>query len=246
MADAGWRADALLGGRLRLSQPPTGYRIAIDPILLQAAVDPSPGGHVLDLGAGVGGAALPLAWRRPDLVVFGLERNADLAAAMVANAQRNGLEDRVLVVRGDVASPPFRRQAFDAVMTNPPFMPASRATSPGTVLGRQARQENQVTLAAWIAAAAALVRPGGQLVVVHRADRLGELAAALAPSSGGLELLPLWPKRGRPAKRVLVRAWIGRNRPSRVLAGLVLHGPDDHFTGDADRILRDGEPLRWE
>ncbi|MFW5832722.1 MAG: tRNA1(Val) (adenine(37)-N6)-methyltransferase [Pseudomonadota bacterium] len=246
MTDPDWTDNAFLGGRLHLRQPALGYRIAIDPLLLQAALEIGQGARVLDLGSGVGGAALPLAWRRADLHVTGLEREPPLAAAMRRNIETNGLDGRAAVVVGDAAAPPFRPRSFDAVLTNPPYLAPGRATPPKTALGRRARQETTLDLAAWLASAAALVRPGGQVLVVHRADRLGELAAAMERFGGGIEVLPVRPRAGRPARRVLVRTRVGRTRPSRLLAGLDLHGPDGHFTEGADRILRDGGALSWE
>jgi tRNA1(Val) A37 N6-methylase TrmN6 len=243
-ADA-WSEDRVLDGRLRVRQPASGYRIAIDPILLAAAVDVPPGSRVLDLGAGVGAASLALAWRRPDVALIGLERDPALARALVWNATVNGLGDRLRVVVADAARPPLEA-GFDAVMTNPPFLPAARATVAPTALGRQARFEGALDLQAWVAVAASLLRPGGQLYMVHRADRLGDIAAALGRIATGLDVLPLWPKIGRSAKRLLVRTRVARTRPGTLLPGLVLHGPDGHFTTEAERILRHGGALCWE
>jgi tRNA1(Val) A37 N6-methylase TrmN6 len=246
VTEPGWTDDAFLGGRLTLRQPARGYRIAVDPLLLQASVTERLGGRVLDLGSGVGGAALPLAWRRPDLVVVGLEREPHLAAAMRRNIEANDLGERVAVVAGDAAAPPLRPRSFDTVLTNPPYLAVGSSSLPTTGLGRRARSETTLDLDAWLAAGAALVRPGGHLLVVHRSDRLGELAAGLERHGGGLEVLPIRPRAGRPARRVLVRTRVGRRQPSRLLAGLDLHGIDGHFTETAERIFRDGGALSWE
>jgi len=53
--------DALLGGRVRLLQAKVGYRAAIDPVLLAAAIPARAGQRVLDLGCGAGAASLCLA-----------------------------------------------------------------------------------------------------------------------------------------------------------------------------------------
>ena len=73
--------DTLLGGRVLLRQPADGYRVAIDPIFLAAAVPAAPGELVLDVGAGVGAAALCLAWREPNCLIRGIEIAACAGAA---------------------------------------------------------------------------------------------------------------------------------------------------------------------
>ena len=55
--------DAVLGGRVTLRQPREGFRVAIDSILLAAAVPADAAETVLDVGAGVGAAAICLAHR---------------------------------------------------------------------------------------------------------------------------------------------------------------------------------------
>ena len=73
--------DALLGGRVRLLQPRRGYRVAVDAVLLAAAVDPAAGERVLDLGAGVGAVGLCLAERVPDCTIVGHRAAAGAGAS---------------------------------------------------------------------------------------------------------------------------------------------------------------------
>jgi tRNA1(Val) A37 N6-methylase TrmN6 len=56
-------------------------------------------------------------------------------------------------------------------------------------------------------------------------------------------IFPLWPRAGKPASRVLVRARKQIAAPARLAAGLVLHEPDGRFTAAAEAVLRGGEGL---
>jgi len=244
LGDVGdWSEDRLLGGRLLVRQPRAGYRVAVDTLLLAAAV-PRADGPMIELGAGVGGASLAVAARLSAARIVALEREPALAAALAANARANGLSDAVRAVVGDVARAPLRAGRAAVVFFNPPYGRAGAGTPPPTVLGRQARRESAPGLAVWIDVARRLLRPGGELILVHRADRLGEILAALEPAP--CRVLPRWPRCGVPAKRVLVRARHGRRGGVRLLGGLVLHREDGHFTAEADAVLRDAAELGWE
>ena len=71
-----------------------------------------------------------------------------------------------------------------------------------------------------------MVRAKGTVTFIHRADRLDALLAQIAGRAGEIVVFPLWPGRGRPASRILVRARKQVAAPARLAAGLVLHEPD--------------------
>ena len=55
--DVALTEDLLLGGRVRLKQPKAGFRAAIDPVILAAAIPARPG-DLVELGCGTGAASL--------------------------------------------------------------------------------------------------------------------------------------------------------------------------------------------
>jgi tRNA1(Val) A37 N6-methylase TrmN6 len=237
--------DQLLGGRVTVVQPEDGYRVAIDAVLLAAAVDGRPGERVLDLGCGVGSASLCLAWRQQQLRITGLDREPAFLACARANARNNGMGERIDFIAGDVLDPPqsLRGMGFDQAMANPPYLKRESASVSAHPLKAAATVEGTAVLADWIACARALLRPGGILTLIHRADRLGDVLGCLARGFGGIAVLPLHPKPGRAAKRILVRAQAGSGERLSILPGLILHDADGAFTAAAEAILRHGEAL---
>lgn len=232
--------DDLLDGRVCLEQPRAGYRVAIDPLLLAAAVPAGPGDRVLDLGCGAGAVGLCLLARVPEALVVGVERDPAMAALARRNAEANGRADRMTVVEADVADLPSGAAdgGFDQVAINPPYLEAVRA-DPSPVAGRaRAGVEDGGRLADWIATAGRCLVRKGRLTLVQRADRLDAVLAALADGFGEVVVFPLWPAPGREARRVLVTARRGVRTPLRLAAGLVLHRPDGGYTAEADAALR--------
>jgi tRNA1(Val) A37 N6-methylase TrmN6 len=227
-----------------LAQPAAGYRAAIDPVLLAAAVDAGPGDTVIDLGCGVGAAALCLMQRVPELRAIGVDDDPDMVALATANARRNGRAD-FTAHRLDVLADAPRLAALgpvDHVMTNPPFHPAD-ASEASPIAGRARATVAGFALVDWLAGAARLIGARGTLTLVYRADCLEAALAALPKGFGGIVVVPLWPRAGEPAKRVLVIAHKGSRAPLVLTAGLVLHRPDGGFTASADAVLRAGSGL---
>lgn len=231
--------DALLGGRVRLRQPEMGYRAAIDPVLLAAAVSPALGASVLEIGCGTGAALLCLAVRRPDLRLTGLEKLPQAAALARENLTLNSLADRAAVLEGCLLTPPaeLAARAFDHVMMNPPYLAADRATPPPDPWKAAANVEGDARLVDWIAFARARLRPKGVLTLIHRAERLDEILAALAGGFGGVVTFPLWPRAGEDAKRVIVQATKGVKTPARLAAGLTLHDESGGYAAAAAAAL---------
>ncbi len=255
--------DALLGGRVRLAQPKAGFRAAIDPVLLAAAVPAVAGETILDAGSGTGAAALCLAVRVPGADVTGIEIDPALAALANANAAENGLVDRVRFIAGDLFAPPpeIIGTPFNHVFSNPPYL-AVGAGSPSPDPGRRrATVEGAGGLAAWLDACLRFLRPEGTLTLIHRADRLDDVLALLAGRvdesprasydaslpgrAGGIVVFPLWPGVGKAAKRVIVVARSGSAAPLEIKPGLVLHGPGGAYTPEAEAILRAGRAIRF-
>jgi len=245
--------DGFLDRRLCIRQPRDGYRAAIDPVFLAAAVPARSSTRVLDIGTGVGVAALALAHRVDGLDVTGIEVDSALLRLCRENAKANGLERHTDFMFGDVARPPARLVpgSFDHVMANPPYLEVARADiSPvprkaaSNVEGRAGVGGNDADLASWMRLALSMVCEGGTVTVIHRADRLVDVTACLKGRVGGTVIFPLWPNRGiAPAKRVLIQGIKGSGAALRMARGLVLHDDDGRFTQEADAVLRVGEGL---
>ncbi|MCW5732753.1 MAG: methyltransferase [Enhydrobacter sp.] len=238
--ETGLTENALLGGRLRLLQRRRGYRVAVDAVLLAAAVNSAAGERVLDLGAGIGSVGLCLATRLPDCTIVGIELQPALAHLAELNAARNGLADRVCTIVHDIANPlPPACSLFDQVVTNPPYLAAAVADPSPDRSKALATVESSADLARWLEVATAALKRGGILTMIHRSDRLEEIVAHLVRLGFGHLIV----KRLPPASRVLVRARRAEARSVIESLPLVLHKPEGGYTEAAEAILRHAAPL---
>jgi tRNA1(Val) A37 N6-methylase TrmN6 len=248
MPDETASEDAVLGGRLVLRQPLRGHRVGHDAILLAAATSAKSGDHAVDLGSGVGGAGLALARRIEGLNVTLVEIDPVLTELAAENAKRNGLSDRVRAVRLDIESSAAGFVAAGlapgsaaCVLMNPPFNVAQQP-SPDHAR-RLAHAAMAGTLQRWLRTAARLLHADGVVTLIWRADGLAEVLGALGRDFGAITVLPVYPKPGAAAIRVLVRATKASRAPLALLPGFLLAEADSKPTAAAEAVLRKGEAL---
>ena len=246
-ADPPGSTDTLLNGRLRLHQPRGGHRAGSDAVLLAAAAPDGFAGHAVDLGAGVGTAGLILAMRCPSARVRLVENDPVAADHARRNVEENGWSARVDVLETDLfdkAAMGSLDASADLVLTNPPFLDPARARPPRDPGRRKAYVMPAPGLPAWIAAAAACLKSGGTLILIHRADAVPDLLAACRAQFGGLILMPLLPDAETPARRILLRARKGSKTPFALAPPVVLHEAGA-FTPRIAAIHRGDASLPW-
>lgn len=245
--------DAFLGGALQLTQPRKGARSGTDAVMLAASVAADAPACVLEAGCGAGAVALCLARRLPQVCVTGVEIDPALCELARHNAARNGLAGRVEIIEGDVTGPfaafeaqGVRREGYDHVVANPPYLPEGSARAPGNADKRRAHVMTQGGLDEWVRFLAACAAPDALLWMIHRADALKDLLDALGGRFGGVRVYPLFPRAGAPATRLIVSAMKGSRAGLQILPGLTLHRADGGYTEMAEAVLRHGAALSFD
>ena len=237
--------DQFLDGRLHLRQPIKGHRIGTDALLLASATQTK--GRACDLGSGVGAIGLALVLRGCEDVVL-VEKNPVFADCAQANIDQfahktTSNSARAQIVRADVFDrktflqcPLLANHSFDAVATNPPYDQALKGRHSPSELKLVAHDMQGGTLDDWLKVAVRLLKDGGVLTLIHRADRLQDVLAAMPKRAGGIAVLPVQPQSEQAATRIVVRAVAGSKAGLHLLPPLVLHRADGTFTDDGELI----------
>jgi len=162
---------------------------------------------VVDLCAGTGALALAIAQEVPGARVYAVERSA----AALAWLRRNTAGTDVTVVEGDVTDDdllPDLRGRVDAVVSNPPYVPAGTPVEPEVRADPDeavfAGDDGLGVIPDVIARAEALLRPGGVLAIEHD-DTHGEAVPALL-GDGWRDVADHRDLAGRPRYATAVRA----------------------------------------
>jgi len=247
--------DAFLGGQVYVHQPKRGrHRAGLDAVYLAAALPDGLTGHVVDLGAGAGTAGFCAAARLPEISVTLVELDRtvlDLARKGLEDPDNSVFSSRVSVLEADITAKGSLRHAAgltsamaDHVIMNPPYYEANRFRASPSSARAGAHMLDARGLEPWAKTAADIVRDGGTLTIIFRADGLNELLSVLGGRFGAVDVIPLRPTSDAPATRILVRGVRASKAPLQLMPGFVLHeGPGNAFTPQAKTVLRDGHGL---
>jgi tRNA1(Val) A37 N6-methylase TrmN6 len=234
--------DMFLGGQLRLRQPRRGHRAGHDAILLAAATPAQPGHRVVEFGAGVGTAGLAVARRVSGINLALVEIDETLAALARTNAAANGIAAEVMVLDVTASADVFAASGLgpdsaDIVLMNPPFNDAERHRASPDPARQFAHMAAADTLERWTHAARRVLKPGGTLTMIWRADGLADVLTALARGFGSIAVLPVHPNPQGSAIRVIVSAIKGGRAPMALHPGFILRDSDGDGGTEAAAIL---------
>ncbi|KQT54725.1 hypothetical protein ASG43_03935 [Aureimonas sp. Leaf454] len=154
---------------------------------------------------------------------------ADLARSSLALPANAAFGGRLAVAEVDLLAGRTAREAaglfdgaFQTVLTNPPFHPAGGRASPEPSRQAARSMPEPDFLQRWLAAASALLEPGGLLLLVARPDSLQAVLDAATNRYGDIRLRPVHPRPERPASRILLAARRGSKAPFQILPPVVL------------------------
>jgi tRNA1Val (adenine37-N6)-methyltransferase len=166
--------DSFLNGKLKIRQSKSGYRFSIDAILLADHAFLKPGDRVVDIGTGCGIISLILAYRHPDIQIFGIEIQKELADIAMMNIMENHMQHLIRIFNFDAKkiTPTLTSGCVDMVICNPPH----RETGSGRINANNqlavARHEIAMTVSDLIQAAERVLCRGGRFLAIYPVRRM--------------------------------------------------------------------------
>ncbi len=135
-------------------------------------IDENAAVRVLDVGTGSGIVAITIALERPEASVYAVDASPAALVVARANAERLGAGDRIRFVESDLFGALQQGEAFDAVVSNPPYITdAELQTLEPEVLEHEPREalsggaDGLVVVRRLLAEGQTWVRPGGFLMM---------------------------------------------------------------------------------
>jgi tRNA1(Val) A37 N6-methylase TrmN6 len=226
----GTKPDRLFDGALLLHQAKGGHRFGMDGVLLAAFAGLSHG-RVADFGAGSGGVGLRLAQLSGPIQVDLCEIDPLSCALIEKNIAANSLEERVRLLPVDLTGTAqacraagLPANAYNLVVTNPPFLEPERHRASPDARRHGAHHLARSGTERWFARACDVLKPGGRLALIHRADALPMLLEILNGRFGAIAVTPVHTRPGAQASRVLIDAIKGSRAPFMIRQSLIMDG----------------------
>ena len=152
--------DPFFNGQIQVKQRRGGYRFSIDAVVLANHAVSRPGEKVLDLGTGCGIIPLILAYRNPDIRVYGIEIQEELAQLAASNVSANHMQNRITVLCRDMRDlkPHMIGGPVDVIVCNPPYRKPNSGRLNPDAQRAVARHEIKVNLINVLQAARRMLR----------------------------------------------------------------------------------------
>jgi tRNA1Val (adenine37-N6)-methyltransferase len=181
-----------------------------------------------------------MAYRCPDISIYAVEVQAELAQLAISNAKNNQLQDRITVVGADMKTmkPGMTAGPVDLVVCNPPYRkPGSGRINPDNQRA-VARHELKANLEDVIVTTRRILKTGGRLVTIYPAERTADILCRMR--ADGIE-----PKNVRSihshadsdAKLVLVEGIKGGNPGLKIAPPLIVYGRNGDYTDDVQQMF---------
>ena len=207
--------DYFFGGRIELVQHKDGYRTSMDACLLIYFVHQHARGRVgVELGCGSGLVSIGMIKTGTVEEVIGVEIQTGLSAMARQNSIRNGVEEQLRVVEGDLRSKKFVRldAVADFVVMNPPFWASDAGILSENEEKRIANHEMNGNLDDWMYCAVNSLsgKKKGKVYLVYPARKLNRMLKALSKARLNVhKICPVHPIEGRNAEWILIEAGRG-------------------------------------
>ncbi|HAR6582040.1 TPA: tRNA1(Val) (adenine(37)-N6)-methyltransferase [Staphylococcus pseudintermedius] len=176
MLQPGERLDYLIREDLRIIQNDAVFSFSTDALLLGHFTEVRKRDRILDMCAGNGVIPLLLS-DKGNNVITGVEIQPQLVNMAVRSVQYNHLEDRITIFEMDINAliQAYSPAQFDLITCNPPYFKANQTNQHQLEAHKIARHEIYCTLDDCLRVSNHLLKEGGRVVMVHRAERMLDL-----------------------------------------------------------------------
>ncbi|HGH0797423.1 TPA: tRNA1(Val) (adenine(37)-N6)-methyltransferase [Staphylococcus pseudintermedius] len=238
MLQPGERLDYLIREDLRIIQNDAVFSFSTDALLLGHFTEVRKRDRILDMCAGNGVIPLLLS-DKGNNVITGVEIQPQLVNMAVRSVQYNHLEDRITMVEMDINAliQAYSPAQFDLITCNPPYFKANQTNQHQLEAHKIARHEIYCTLDDCLRVSNHLLKEGGRVVMVHRAERMLDLFESMRHYRiEPKRLHMIFSKPGKAAQTIVVEGRKGGRQGLNIAPPFYIYDEQGDYTPEMKEI----------
>lgn len=227
--------DDLELDNLMIIQDKNGYKFSTDSVLLSNFATAKPDSKYIDLCSGSGVVAILFSYKNKIKNAVAIEIQPQVADRAKRSVAYNNLNIEVLNIDLKFAPQELGAEVADIITVNPPYNKIGETSKTDEIA--LSTHEILASIEEIASVSAKLLKYGGKLLMVHRADRLVEIFSSL--TKNGLEpkqLQIVYPKLSKEPNLVLIEAKKGAKSGLKILKPLILMNEDGTETDELKKI----------
>ena len=232
--------DTFFNGKVTVKQEKLGYRFSIDAVILAHRVRPKPGERIVDLGTGCGIVPLIVGFRHPEVQMFGIEIQKELADIADVNVRENGMEKKIRILCRDIRTikTAMFKEPVDIVVSNPPFHKAASGRINPNRQRAVARHEIRITLLDVVKAAGDILKRAGLFVLVYTSERLPELVQHMRSCRIEPKNVRFIHSREKSESKIMMMEGVKQGKPGLTVGPpIVIYNEDGTYTEEIEAMF---------
>ncbi|QUM66817.1 tRNA1(Val) (adenine(37)-N6)-methyltransferase [Staphylococcus delphini] len=238
MLQPGERLDYLIREDLRIIQNDAVFSFSTDALLLGHFTEVRKRDRILDMCAGNGVIPLLLS-DKGNNVITGVEIQPQLVNMAERSIQYNHLEGRITMVEMDINAlvQAYAPAQFDLITCNPPYFKANQTNQHQLEAHKIARHEIFCTLDDCLRVSNHLLKEGGRIVMVHRAERMLDLFESMRHYRiEPKRLHMIYSKPGKAAQTIVVEGRKGGRQGLDIAPPFYIYDAEGDYTPEMKEI----------
>lgn len=168
------REDDLGLRGLKILQNTDFFSFGIDTVLLSEFINNKRYENILDIGCGNGILPLLIHGKGKGKNIYGIEIQKEVSELAYENVRLNKLQDSIFIVNTDIFDYKTEK-LFDAIVSNPPYMPRTIGKSSDNFYKAIARTEIACNLDILFSSVKRLLKVNAPFFMVHKSDRIVDI-----------------------------------------------------------------------
>ena len=225
---------------LKIIQTNDGFKFGTDAVLLaDFAKKHIDNRNVLDIGTGTGIISILLAGKANPYKIKAIDIQEKVCDMAKRSVELNNLQDKIEIINSDVNNieKELEKHTIDVIVTNPPYQKRSTGETGENEAEMISRHEIYCTFEDICKCAKYVLRPKGEMYIIHRPERLVDIFYSLR--NNGIEpkeIKYIEPHLGEKPNLVLIKAVKDGKPFLKILDTLVMYKKNGEYTNEVLKI----------